>query len=133
MADVFSSLPEPAPLRRAAVVRYQWGQQQFEIWCIACSLRTLPWPETGEQVTWLHCKARPVTEITPEDDTGLMRVLIPAQYVTGIQAGPTFRLVQIGESRDVGIFPPNQPAPANRLALPEIKAALVDLLDPRQN
>lgn len=127
------SLPEPEPLRRAAQISYQWGEQKFVIWSTACSLRTVPWTETGEEVTWLHCKAMPVAEITPDSPTGLMTVLIPAHYVTAIQPGPTFRLKSSGRSPDLGIFPPNQATPPNHLALEEIEEALVDLLDPKLN
>jgi hypothetical protein len=133
MSDDYSSLPEPTPLRRAAVIRYQWGEQQFVIWSTACSVRTLAWRETGEQLTWLHCKARPVAEITPDEPTVLMTVLIPAHYVTGIEVGPTFRVSKAAMRNDLGIFPPNQVTPPNRLALAEIEKALADLLDPSRN
>jgi hypothetical protein len=133
MGDTYSRLPEPDPLRRAATVRYQWGEQKFEIWCTACSLRTLPWEETGEDMAWLHCKARPIVEIDPDSPVGLMNVLIPAHYVTGIQPGPTFRLGRTGRAENIGIFPPNQPTPADRLPLEEIERVLVDLLQPGRN
>jgi hypothetical protein len=127
------AFPEPAPLRRAAAIRYEWGEQKFEIWCTACSLRTHPYTETGEVITWLHCKALPVAEIPADRPANLMTVLIPAHYVTSIQPGPTFRLERSGHSRDLGIFPPTQPTPANRVSLDELEKALTDLLDPGRN
>ena len=133
MPDACSFLPEPTPLRRAAVICYQWGEQKFEIWSTACSIRSVPWEKTGELMTWLHCKARPVAEIAPEDDTELMTVLIPAHYVTCIHAGPTFRLGRTGKTKSLGIFPPIHAAPTNRLPLPEIERVLTDLLDPGRN
>lgn len=123
------AFPEPEPLRRAALLTYRWGDQEFEVICTACSFRTTLWPETGEEVTWLHCKAMRTAEINPNGPTRLMNVLIPAHYVTGVRAGPAFRAREPGRGRGLGIFPPNQPTPADRLPLEEIEAAFEDLWD----
>jgi hypothetical protein len=133
MSEIGASLPAPAPLRRAALLRYQWGEQHFEVLCSACSVRVLRWPQTGERLTWLHCKAIPTRELNPEGPTGLMNVLIPAHYVTGIEPGPTFQLKRAGPSRDIGIFPPNQPTPEKAVPLEEIERVLLELLDPTVN
>jgi hypothetical protein len=133
MSVDLSSLPEPARLRRAAVIHYQWGPQKFEIWCIACSIRALTWIETGELITWLHCKALPKQEIPEEEVAKMMTVLIPAHYVTAVQTGPTFTLRSSGRSRDIGIFPPTQPTPDNHLSVEEIERVIVDLLEPSRN
>jgi hypothetical protein len=133
MASDFSALPQPAPLARAATIEFQWGEQHFELWATACSLRTLPWPETGELVSWLHCKGMRVAEIKSDEPTGLMNLLIPAGYVTVIKPGPTFRLGRWGMSGDIGIFPPIHPAPANALPLAELELGIMELLQPERN
>jgi hypothetical protein len=133
MSDPFGSLPEPAPLRRAATITYQWGDQHFEIFCSACSIRTLTWPKTDEEVTWLHCKAMRTAEIKPDGPTGMMTVLIPAHYVTSIGPGPTFRVDRIRITKDIGIFPPSQPTPVDRLPLERIEETIADLMRPERN
>lgn len=84
-------------------------------------------------MTWLHCKAMRAAEIKAEEPTGLMNVLIPAHYVTGIKPGPTFHLTRSRKSDDIGVFPPNQPPPANALALSEVERVITDLLTPARN
>ena len=133
MAKAFSFLPEPDLLKQAALIDYEWGDQKFEIICTACSLRTLPWEETGEELAWLHCKAMRTAELNPDGPTGMMNVLIPAHYVTRIRPGPTFRLKRSGKPRDIGIFPPNQPTPSNHLSLAAIDEAIAELLRPDRN
>jgi hypothetical protein len=129
--DALPPLPPPTPLRRAGVITYQWGEQKFEVYCTACSLRTTAWGE--EQVTWLHCKGMQTVAIEPEEPTDLMNVLIPSHYVTGIQPGPTFRLMRCRTSDDIGLFPPNQPTPAFALPLEIIERVLTELLVPERN
>ena len=130
-ADGIPAFPDPAPLRRAALIEYFWGQARFEIVASACSVRTAPWG--GEPVTWLHCKAKQTATLTPDEPTDLMTVLIPAHYVTGIGPGPTFRIAQSRHSDDLGVFPPNQPTPAAALPLEEVERVLTDLLTPERN
>jgi hypothetical protein len=132
MADTLPFLPAPAPLRRAALIVYQWGETRFKIAATACSVRTTLWG--SEQTTWLHCKARQTAAITFDEPNGLFTVLFPAQYVTTIKPGPTFRLGQSGQAEDiVGLFPPNQPAPADALQLSEVERVLTELLAPERN
>ncbi|MCI0458122.1 MAG: hypothetical protein L0Z62_14255 [Gemmataceae bacterium] len=123
---------EPTPLRPAAILTFQWGTQTHEVICTACSLRTAAWPDTGEELTWLYCRARPTREIEGES-AGMMPVLIPAHYVTSIRPGPTFQLLRHGKAERVGVFPPIHSTPANRLALSEIEEALAPLLDSGRN
>jgi hypothetical protein len=94
-------------------------------------VRTTAWG--SETMTWLHCKAMNVVEITPDEPTNLMTVLIPEHYVTAIRPGPTFRVSRGGPSEDLGVFPPNQPAPAESLPLAEVERILVSLLAPERN
>ena len=131
MADALPLLPAPVPLRRAAHIEYRWGDTSFEIFATACSLRTTMWG--SEQMTWLHCKAMTIAEIEPDQPTGLMNVLIPAHYVTGIKPGPTFRLGRSRKGNDLGVFPPNRPAPAEALPLAEVERLLTGLLAPERN
>jgi hypothetical protein len=99
---------------------------EFTILATACSLRTTPWGDG--QVTWLHCKARETGDVRPDQPVDLITVLIPAAYVTSVGAGPPFHLTRGGGSERLGVFPPNQPAPAGALALAEVERALADLL-----
>ena len=133
MAVDASSLTEPTPLRRAAVIHFQWGPQKFEVWCIACSIHTLTWIETGELVTWVHCKGLPKQEIAQGEVVKLMPVLIPAHYVTGIEIGPAFTHLSFHRSEAIGLFPPNQPTPEHHVSLREIVRIIADLLDPSLN
>src|SRR5262245_329627 len=102
LAEALPLLPPPAPLQRAAHIEYRWGATPFAIWATACSVRTTAWG--GEQMTWLHCQAMNVAEITPEEPTGLMTVLIPASYITGIRPGPAFRVSRSRPAEDLGVF-----------------------------
>jgi hypothetical protein len=131
MVDALPFLPAPLPLRRAALIHYQWGDAKFEIVASACSVRTTPWG--NEQMIWLHGKAVQTASIKPDADTGLINVLIPAHYVTGIAPGPTFRLGRSGKSDDIGVFPPNQPAPEEALPLEHVERILAELLTPERN
>jgi hypothetical protein len=136
MADALPLLPTPAPLRRAAHIEYQWGKMKFTALATACSVRTTAWG--GEQVAWLHCKAMNIAEIKPDEPTGIMTVLIPVYYVTVIKPGPTFRLTGSRKSEDLGVldlgvFPPNYPAPAQALPLSEVERVLEQLLEPERN
>jgi hypothetical protein len=130
-AEMIPPLPEPAPLGRTAHISYRWGEMAFNILATACSLRTTVWGDGS--MTWLHCKAKPIAEITPDESTGMMTALIPASYVTSIQPGPTFRLNRSRPSVDLGVFPPVWPAPAGSLPLAEVERILEELLTPERN
>jgi hypothetical protein len=133
MTREHSPLPEPVPLRQAAIITYQWGETQFEILCTACSFRTYAWEETGEVVTWLHCKAMRTAEINPDGPTSLMQVLISAHYVTGIKPGPPFQVARRNRAQRLGMFPPNQPTPPDALPLEQVEEAVADLMSPDRN
>jgi hypothetical protein len=128
-ADALPYLPAPATLHRTALIEYYWGQTRFEILATACSVRITRWGD--EQMTWLHVKARPVAEIQLGQPTGMIAVIFPAQYVTGIQPGPPFQQATEGEEGgDLGVFPPNQPPPDGALALWEVERTIVELMEP---
>jgi hypothetical protein len=128
-ADALPYLPAPAALHRTALIEYSWGETRFEILATACSVRITAWGD--EQMTWLHCKARPIAEIKSGEAVGLITVIFPAQYVTAIQPGPPFQQATQGEpSGDLGVFPPNQPPPEDALALWEIERVIVELMEP---
>jgi hypothetical protein len=129
LADAFPVFPAPAPLRRAALIEYSWGDAKFEIVSSACSVRLALWGD--EAVTWLHCKAIQTAEMTPGQPARLMNVLIPVHYVTRIEPGPTFRLMQSGQPDEIGVFPPDQSTPAAALPLAEVERVLADLLLPQ--
>jgi hypothetical protein len=131
-ADALPLLPAPAILHRTALIEYYWGETRFEILATACSVRITPWGD--EQMTWLHVKARPTAEIKFGEPVGLMTVVFPAHYVTRIQPGPTFQQATGGEpSRDLGVFPPNQPPPDDALALWEVERVIVELMEPAED
>jgi hypothetical protein len=98
-------------------------------------VRTTAWGD--EEVTWLHCRAMNVVDITPDEQTRLMNALIPVHYVTGIRPGPTFRLTRSqprqDQGQDLGVFPPNQVTPLEHLPLEEIDRVLEGLLAPQRN
>jgi hypothetical protein len=131
VANTLPVFPDPAPLHRSARITYQWGDTAWEILATACSVRSAPWGSA--EMTWLHCKALPAAEVAPQEPTALMAVLIPASFVTRIEPGPTFRLTRSRHSEDLGVFPPNQPAPANALPLAEIERVLTELLASERN
>lgn len=85
-------------------------------------------------MTWLHCKASQTAAIASEGPTGLMTVLFPAHYVTAIRPGLAFQIRRSRKSEDdIGVFPPNQPAPEDALPLPEVERVLTELLAPERN
>lgn len=131
MADALPALPDPAPLQWAAQIEYSWGETRFTILATACSLRAAPWG--NEPMTWLHCKAMTVREITPNEPTSLITALIPAHYVTGIKPGSTFRFSGSLKSGELGVFPPIHPAPEHALSLEEVERTLTELLTPERN
>ena len=127
--DTLPVFPAPAPLRRAALIEYHWGDTRVEIVATACSVRFALWG--GAAVNGLHCKAIHTVALTPGAPARLMNVLIPAHYVTRVEPGPTFRLDQSGQPDEIGLFPPDQPTPAAALPLAEVERVLADLLLPQ--
>ena len=129
--DTLPYLLAPAPLRCSVIIEYQWGPAKFEVVAGACSVRSTPWG--SEQMTWLHCKAAQTTKIRFDEPVGLMTILFPAHYVTGIRLGPAFHP---GRRRpyedDIGVFPPNQSAPADALPLADIERFIAQLVAPEQ-
>jgi hypothetical protein len=133
MSNLAASLPPPTPLRQALSIHYQWGEQKFDIVATAASIRTVEWEDTGEDVTWLHCKAIQTMNIKPDGSSSMMNVLIPAHYVTHAEPGPTFYVSKHRPRPDLGIFPPTQPAPANPVPLAELDRLIGTLVDPTLN
>jgi hypothetical protein len=133
MSNLAASLPAPTPLRQGLLIHYQWGEQKFEIVATAASIRIAFWEEGRRDVTWLHCKATPTMAIEPDGSCSLINVLIPAEYVTRAEAGPTFRIARSKASGDLGVFPPNQPPPANALPLADLERVIAGLVDTTLN
>lgn len=129
MSGLAASLPPPTPLRQALRVDYQWGEQHFEIVATAASIRVAFWEDAGRDVTWLHCKTIHTMAIRPDSNCELMNVLIPAAYITLAVTGPSFRLIRSKPGGDLGVFPPNQPLPANAVPLAELERILTVLRD----
>jgi hypothetical protein len=132
--NLAATLPPPMPLRRALSIKYEWGEQKFDIVASACSIRTTLWEETDQEVTWLHCEAVQTMSIKPDGSGDMMNVLIPAHYVTRAERGPKYRIKRSKASGDLGIFPPSKPTPANPVPLPELERLVADLAaDPSLN
>src|SRR5437016_3749489 len=94
MSNLADSLPPPTPLRRSLSIHFQWGEQKFEMIASAASIRTVTWEETGEDITWLHCKGIQAQAIKPDMEVGMTNYLIPAAYVTCAEEGPTFQILR---------------------------------------
>ena len=133
MSHLTDSLPPPRPLQQGVLIHYQWGKQKFEIVAMACTICTLAWEETEEEFTWLHCKAVEMPVVKSDGSAIAMNVLIPAQYVTRAEPGPTFRITEPKKKGDLGIYPPNQPTPENPVPLAELERIIAGLLDPSLN
>jgi hypothetical protein len=129
MDNLAASLPPPTPLGQGLSVHFQWGEQKFEMVASAASIRAFPWEDTGEVVTWLHCKGIQVQAMKPDAEVGLTSYLIPAAYVTHAAPGPTFRLVRASPQSDLGIFPPTKPAPPNAVATDELDRIIGSMVD----
>jgi hypothetical protein len=131
LAKALPDLPDPDPLCRAALIDFHWGNTHFEIVATACSIRCIAWG--SKELTWLHCKAMRTAEIKADEKTSLIAVLIPAHYVTRIRPGPTFRIGRSRKSQDLGLFPPNKPAPVDAVPLAEVERVITELLAPERN
>jgi hypothetical protein len=49
------------------------------------------------------------------------------QYVTQIEEGPEFDLIKRRTSKDVGIFPPDKPTPADSVSASVVRRMIDDL------
>jgi hypothetical protein len=125
--DPYDVLPDPAALSRTAIVKYCCGSEFVEVSCSAASIRTLEWEDTHQPVTWLHCVAAHGDGPKGKKSATTMKLLIPAQYITSIEAGPKVRAARTKPSADVGIFPPEHPNPANQLPLTKIEEIIAAL------
>jgi hypothetical protein len=125
----YDCLPEPVALKRLAIVKYRCGDQDFELFCWACSVRKEAWEDTGEETTWLHLKGRQAFKGQMADKPGLT-LLVPTKYITSVEAGPAFRQTRKRTSATVGVFPPDKPSPNGTMSLPDIERVVADLQIP---
>jgi hypothetical protein len=125
----YDRLPEPVPLKRLAIVKYRYGDQDFEVFCWACSVRREAWEDTGEETTWLHLKGRQAFRGQMADKPGVT-LLVPTKYVTSIEAGPSFKQTRKRTSADVGVFPPDRPSPDGAMSHSDIERAIAELQIP---
>ncbi|HEY7313504.1 MAG TPA: hypothetical protein VH643_29405 [Gemmataceae bacterium] len=131
MAESLPDFPDPVPLAQTALIEYQWGKTHFDIFVTACSLRNATWGD--EEMTWLHCKGHQTSHINPAGATSQMMVLIPAHFVTSIKTGTSYRIANLRHTDDLGVFPPNQPTPADALPLVEVERVLMELQTTERN
>lgn len=125
----YDRLPEPCDLKQVAIVKYEWGDQHFEIFCSACSIRTEEWEDTGELVTWLHIKGHQAFRGQIADRPGV-RMLVPTRYVTSMTPGPNFQRARKRTGIDVGLFAPDKPPAEGAMNLAAIKEALAAMQIP---
>jgi hypothetical protein len=129
-ASEFDHLPEPIRLTRIGIVKYTYGDLPFEFFCYACSVVSAPYKETGEDVVWLNMRG--VQTFRGEVRNGPnLELLVPAKYITSIGPGPEFTLPKRRTRKDIGIFPPIKPPPANNMLRPNIEAAVSSLQIPQ--
>lgn len=122
--DRYERLPEPRSLKQTAIVKYQYGDEAFEVFCSACSVRTELWEETGEMETWLHLKGRQAFREQVVSGTGTIALLVPTKYITSIESGPEFQRSKKRTSIDIGLFVPDKQAAKNTMGLLAIKQAV---------
>jgi hypothetical protein len=122
-SDRYERLPEPIDLKQLAVVTFRCGGQTFDAYCWAASVRTEVWEDTGEETTWLHLKSRQAFRGQMMDKPG-QTLLVPTKYVTSIEPGPAYRRIRKRTNNDIGVFPPDQPPPADAMNLPAIMEAV---------
>jgi hypothetical protein len=125
-SDRYSQLPEPLELKRAAMIQFTWGDQEHECLCHACSLVRDIWDEIGEMTEWLHIKAYQMMNGRIVGNQSL-KLLVPAKYVTFAGEGPEFQLAKRRTSANVGVFPPNPPAPSNAMDVSLVRDAVAAL------
>jgi hypothetical protein len=125
----YDRLPEPVALQRIAIVKYRYGDQRFEFFCWCCSVRREAWEDTGEETTWLHLKGRQAFGGQMVNKTSLT-LLVPTRYITSIELGPEFQLTRSRMSADIGVFPPDRPAPDGVMRLSEIESVITKLQIP---
>jgi hypothetical protein len=130
MGDLYESLPEPAALTHTAIVKYRSGEESYEVFCPAASVRTVEWEDTHEPTTWLHCVGALSKERKGAKPEPMLKLLIPVQYITSIEAGTKCRNPRKKERLDVGIFPPENSSPGNQLSLEAITRIITALQVP---
>ena len=110
----FDHLPQPTDLKRAAKIRFRWGELEFDSLAYACSVVSVNWKDDEKPIEWVHMKAHQLMNgsITTEKS---MSLLVPIKYVTQIEEGPEFDLVKRRTSDDVGVFPPDKPLPTDSM------------------
>ncbi len=122
---IYDRLPEPIDLKRMCIVKYQYGDQHFEMYCSACSIQEEVWIDTGELITWLHaCCLQSFGGIVP--NTNSLRLLIPTKYIVSIKPGPEFLRTR-KRTGEIGFFLPDKPAPKDALSLSEIVKSISNL------
>jgi hypothetical protein len=132
--DYSAYLPEPTPLRQAAIVEFTWGPQHFRILCVAADVRTEPW-ETGEAVDWLHFKGIQFFDKLPNesDSVSVTTYMVPARYVTRFDDGPAFRVQQGKKTVDIGVFPPQHESPAGSIGVEALRQRVAERLTAERN
>ena len=129
MASLSEPVPPPTPLRRCLTIHFQWGKTKFEMVANAASIRSFFWEPIGQEVIWLHCKATRVQDITSDGRGSATNYLIPAEYVTYTEPGPLFQITRTKPTRDLAVYPPNQPPPPNPVPLDELDRRIGELID----
>ena len=116
--DYSKTLPEPIPLRQAAIMEFTSGPQHFTLLCVAAEVRNELW-EDGRRVDWLHCKGVQVFNAMPNESEPIKSTtyMVPADYVTRFDTGPPYKISEYKKTEDIGLFPPEHPAPTDKLGV----------------
>ena len=131
--DFDPKFPEPTPLKRMAVLEYDWGPQHFKMLCSAATIRKEKYT-TGEMVEWLHFKGvQFFREIPAEAEVKMTTYLVPANYVTKIEPGPYYHVSSGVKTIDTGVFPPIHPVPAASLGIKALDDAIANLMTAERN
>lgn len=114
--DFSKTLPEPVPLRQAAILEFTWGSQHFRLLCVAAEVRNEAWKD-DKQWDWLHCKGVQVFDAMPSESEPISTTtyMIPAEYVTRYDSGPPYKVSEHKKTADVGVFPPKFAPPDDKL------------------
>lgn len=122
---------EPSPLHRSAILEFDFGNQHQKAVCVAADIREAP-KDSGEIESWLHCKAFQVHDDYPAE--GEMRttynLMIPARYITRLEALHPINIAHVTKAADVGVFSPQFPTPPTSIGIEAVRQKIAELKTP---
>lgn len=129
--DNSSNPAEPTPLHRSAMLEFEFGNQQHKAVCVAADVREAPL-NTGEMVAWLHCKAFQVQGEYPaaNEIRTTYNLMIPAHYITRLEALHPISVSQVAKAIDVGVFSAGFPTPPASIGIDAVRQRVAELKTP---